>query len=99
MTKRDELTLYRNFYTQLPDGYLRDILADMDAHIERLMSVDLVCGMGEVLARKLALQQEVKALLEEQTALERKIAALQNHLTKCRKIADDLRKQAALLSV
>jgi cell division protein FtsB len=99
MTKHDELILFRNFYSQLPDGYLRDILADMDAYVERLMSVDLTCGVREILTEKIKLQQEIKALLEEQAALERKIAALQNHLAKCRKVVDELRRSAALLSV
>lgn len=103
MTKRDELTLYRNFYAQLPDGYLRDILADMDAYIERLMSADLACGMSEILTQKIKLQQEIKHLENEQTALKKQIATLQNSLAaitaKCQKTADELRRSAELLSV
>jgi len=99
MTKTDELDLFRAFWAQLPDGYLRDILADMDAYIERLMSADLVCGMGEVLTEKIKLQREIKGLLEEQAALKKNIAALHNHLTRCRKVADELRRSVALLSV
>jgi hypothetical protein len=93
MTKNEEIALYVSIVASLPDGYVRDILADLQPAVERAIENDLghvdwrhwekiSAGLAEDCARirgdALELGEQFNAKKREFDRLERELSELRS---------------------
>lgn len=92
LTKADELELYTKTVASLPDGYIRDILTDLQPCVERAVSNDLcqldwrfweTCAV-EAQEQCKTIRLEAKDLLDQFNAKKREVDRLQRELSELR---------------